>query len=340
MEAPSDPVGQTPSRQANRWWIALRESPHDAALRGGFEAWRRASPENEAAWLDLERLDQLAAHVVPVHAPGWRAYLDRRRQSDGDSRLTIVGSAIAGGAGRSRRRWLLGGMGMAIAAAVVIVAAPAMLLRLEADHVTGTAELRTVALEDGSTVTLSAASAIAVSFSSIERQVALLEGEAFFQVARDPGRPFQVLAGLVETTAVGTAFDVRRTGDDVTVDVQEGVVQVGRSGGDRGERVAAGESISVGPKSAGRRTSLAPELVGGWRHGRLLTQEVTLRDAVEQLRRHFDGTIILTDSRLGDRRITGAYTLSNPEEALRAIAQAHGAVVRRITPWILVISAS
>jgi transmembrane sensor len=69
-------------------------------------------------------------------------------------------------------------------------------------------------------------------------------------------------------------------------------------------------------------------------------QNVPLREAVDQLRRYFGGTIVLASTSLGDRRITGAYNLADPEDALRAIAQAHGGTVRRITPWFLVISDS
>lgn len=338
MEAPTDPARQTPSRRANRWWILLREAPHDADLRRKFEAWRSASPENEAAWLKVEQLDRLAGHVTPVHADGWREYLDDRRKRPGGERAAAV-DLVAARAVR-RKRWLIGGICAAVAASLAVIAAPGVLLRLQSDHVTATAEMRSVDLEDGSMVTLAAASAIAVSFSDGERRVVLLEGEAFFQVRRDPDRPFRVLAGSVQTTVLGTVFDVRRADGDVTVEVQEGVVQVERSDTGAGERVEAGQSVSVRGKDAIRRTSLPPQLVGAWRQGRLLTQEVPLRDAVEQLRRHFDGMIILTDTALGDRHVTGAYTLSEPENALRAIAQAHGAVVRRITPWILVLSPS
>lgn len=343
MEAPTDPARQTPSRRANQWWIQLREAPHDADLRRRVVAWRSASPENEAAWNRLLQLDRLAGHVTPAHADGWRAYLDKRRSARQEPDSADA-PAIAQVAKRCRRpRWLVVGLSVAVAASLAVVAAPGVLLRLQSDHLTSTAELRAISLEDGSTVTLSAASAIAVSFSAGERLVTLLEGEAFFQVTRDTSRPFRVDAGPLQTTVLGTAFDVRRANDDVTVDVQEGVVEVGvsqagRSGGRRGERLEAGESISIDRKGAIRRTFLPPQLVGAWRQGRLLTQEVPLRDAVEQLRRYFDGLIILTDAALGDRHITGAYTLSEPENALRAIAQAHGAVVRQITPWILVIS--
>lgn len=353
MEAPTEPARQTPSRQANRWWILLQEEPHDEVLRRRLERWRSARPENEEAGQDVERLHKLAAHseVAPHHtAQGagqdWRRFLAERRAASserahpGQSRPAVSRRGRSARPRSPRRQWLLAAAGAALAAMLAFVWLPVVLVDLQADHVTSTAELRSITLEDGSIVTLSAESAIAVSLSAGERQVKLLKGEAFFQVTRDAQRPFKVIASHVQAIVVGTEFDVRMAADDVTVDVAEGVVAVGKIGATDGERLGAGQSVSIAANGKTRHGALPSEFVGAWRQGRLLTAEVPLRDAVEQLRRHFDGAIVLTDSALGDRPITGAYTLSEPESALRAIAKAHGAVVRRVTPWLLVISSS
>lgn len=339
MEAPTDPAGRTPSRQANRWSIILRESPNDPRVREAFEAWRNADAANSEAWQTLERLGKLAEQIVvaPSGGSAWQAYLAEQRSKERAKFRQSTGA-------RSKRtvRWVAGAAAMAMAASIALLVGPGLLLRLEADYISATAELQRVGLEDGSTVTLSADSAIAVSYSGDERRVTLLRGEAFFEVVPDPKRPFQVLAGEVRTTVVGTAFDVRRFNDDVTVDVERGVVDVATmSGGISGhERLEAGQSIRVEPAGALTRSTISPQLVAAWRQGRLLTEGVQLRDAVDQLRRHFNGTIIISDGTLGSRRVTGAYTLSDPESALRAIARAHGAIVRRVTPWILVIHPS
>jgi transmembrane sensor len=80
--------------------------------------------------------------------------------------------------------------------------------------------------------------------------------------------------------------------------------------------------------------------VAAWRHGQLYLHDQTLRDAVDQLRRYYAGTIVLTDEALAERRVTGAYNLNDPEDALLGMARAHGARVRRITPWLIVLSSS
>lgn len=344
MELRTDDSKVPPSRQADLWWSARLEAPNDPELQRKILVWRQASPGNEAAWQRVERLNHLTANVVSNEDDEWRTWLESKRAATLRTSELAVQPTRRSSPIRRSRRWLAAGAGFAIAAALAFLTVPTVLLRIQADHATSTAEVRTIDLEDGTIVTLAAASAIAVSYTATERRISLLEGEALFQVRRDPERPFRVFTGEVRTTVVGTVFDVRRARDDVTVGVQEGVVDVSVAAGGKwpgaGERLEAGEVISIDPARTTRRGAIAPSLVGAWRQGQLLAQYVTLRDAVDQLRRSFNGTIILTDASLGELRITGAYTLGDPEAALRAIARAHGAVVRRVTPWVLMISAS
>lgn len=79
-------------------------------------------------------------------------------------------------------------------------------------------------LTDGSTVFLNRGSSITTDFSTAERRVELVSGEANFTVAKDPDRPFIVQAGDVRIRAVGTAFNVRYSADGVDVIVTEGIV--------------------------------------------------------------------------------------------------------------------
>jgi transmembrane sensor len=344
MDLRTDHSNVPPSRQADLWWCARLEAPDDAELHRKILVWRQASPGNEAAWQRVERLNQLTAKVVTEEDEEWQTWLASRRTAASGTNLIAARIPRRRSPVRRHSRWLAAATGLAIAAVVAFLGLPAVLLHMQADYTTSTAELRTIDLEDGTTVTLAAASAVAVSYTSTERRLSLLEGEALFQVKRDPDRPFRVFTGEVRTTVLGTVFDVRRAGKDVTVGVQEGVVDVSVAFGGQwpagGERLEAGDTISVDSAGTTRRGAISPSLVGAWRQGQLLAQYVTLRDAVDQLRRSFKGSIILTDASLGDLRITGAYTLGDPEAALRAIARAHGAVVRRVTPWILMISAS
>jgi transmembrane sensor len=67
-------------------------------------------------------------------------------------------------------------------------------------------------------------------FSSTDRLVRLDSGEALFEVAHDPNRPFIVEAGLISIEALGTQFDVYRRSVSTRVTVIDGAVQISSKG--------------------------------------------------------------------------------------------------------------
>ena len=82
-----------------------------------------------------------------------------------------------------------------------------------------------------------------------------------------------------------------------------------------------------------------PDQVAAWRRGRLIANDRPVSEVVDELRPYFSGLIVLTDGAFGRRRVTGVYDLHDPVAALRALAQAHrGVSVRRISPWLMVVS--
>ncbi len=84
-----------------------------------------------------------------------------------------------------------------------------------------------------------------MSCETHERRIELQEGEAYFTVAKDPGRPFVVEAGDKRVVAIGTQFAVRREGGEVRVVVTEGSINLQ---GDRSARLAVG-AVAQNPGS-------------------------------------------------------------------------------------------
>lgn len=318
METRPDAARKRASREATEWAVLLHDDPDDRDLRRRFEAWRDESALNAEAWSRTDQASRLADKVLPAYEPEW----------------DVPGGQAA--ARPHRRRWMAAGASLALAACIALVVGPALILRLQADYRTATAELRGVELQDGSEVTLAPGSAIAVSYSVAERRVHLLKGEAFFAVKPNPDRPFRVAARSVTASVLGTSFDVRLDDKAVVVAVQEGTVRVDADAATA--TLQAGQSASVTAGGQLRPSSESPDLVAAWRQGKLYLQNRALGDAVEELRRYFNGTIIVADISLIDRPTTGVFNLADPEEALRGIAAAHGAKVRRVTPWVLVLS--
>lgn len=85
---------------------------------------------------------------------------------------------------------------------------------------------KSIRLSDDSRVQLNTNTVIEVSFSNSRRLVKLLQGEAHFDVKRDVNRPFEVAAGNGIVSAVGTAFSVRLSGEEVEVVVTDGSVEL------------------------------------------------------------------------------------------------------------------
>lgn len=335
MAATPESAEQRASREASARLIELQEDPDDADTRKRLSDWIVGSAENARAWAGVRHLSQVAGAMTPELESEWRPALELARQAEATSAETASRMRII------QRRWRGGVMvGLALAACVALVIGPGLLLRLQADVMTETAEIRSIVLPDGSQVTLSAGSAVAFDFAGNERQVRLLEGEAFFHVVPDRTRPFRVVASDVRTTVVGTRFDVRRDDSGVTVSVEEGRVEVANaSSPGTAETLGAGEALRMARTGKAARSAVPQPLIGAWRTGQLILHDQPLGEAVDQLRRYYGGIIVLADDALARKPVTGAYHLRDPEDALRGMARAHDATVRRISPWLIVLSA-
>lgn len=316
---PAADEGERLRGEAVDWLMRLQAAPGDAAVRAAFGAWLETSDANRRAWQSVSRVWRLSEGLPAGNAaaPDNVVAFPRAR--------------------RTRRAFAIAAA--ALAACIALYFAPALQLRLQADHRTSVAELSDVALEDGSVVQLDAGSAIAVRYGAARREVVLLTGRAFFDVVQAMDRPFVVVADDVTVTVTGTSFDVRAGSDGVSVAVQSGTVEVGLDGGARLGTLTRGERLSV---SRGARqvvkSEIAPEDVASWRERRLVVDGVALAEVVEELGRHYQGFIVLRDRSLAERRITGVFDLRRPIEALNAVAKTQRGSVTEITPYVLVIS--
>ena len=353
MTAKPDPIQERASKEATEWLILLQEEPDDPNLMRRFDAWLQKGPENVAAWSETLHAASLIEAVPPAYAARWRGAADALRaegaEAGGEKPAApdtepALAPSRGGKAGRRRAR-LAGGLrvaALALAASVALFFVPDLLLHLRADHRTEVAESRRIELEDGSSVVLAPSSAIAIAYSDGERRVNLLAGQAFFEVVPHPDRPFRVDSRQLQTTAIGTGFDVRDSDEGTTVSVQTGTVRVdGKpSHPTVSEALEAGEFLRVARTGRIARGRRPPAEVAAWRKAQLIVVDQPFQDVLDQLRRYHSGAIVLADRGLAERSVTGVYNLAAPLDALRAVAGAHDATVHEITPWIIVVSGS
>jgi transmembrane sensor len=327
-KAPIPANGDTPAT-ASDWLIALGEQPANDELRARFEAWLAASPDHQRDWAEVARTAEVLGHAEPAHRHEWGAFV-RQRKAD---RAAASRAASAG-----RRRRVVGLAALAAAACLAFVFGGNLLLRLEADHMTVTAEQRRVQLADGTVVLLAPESAIDVVYGEGTRRVRLLKGRAYFDVAADR-RPFAVQAGEVEARDIGTAFDVGLDARGVDVAVREGIVDVSVAPNGTAARLESGDWLRVTAAGRVERGRLPADQVASWMQGQLVVKNRPVGEVVDALRPYFDGLVVLRGAALADQPLTGVYNLADPVEALRAVARAQGASLQRISPWLIVISA-
>lgn len=300
--------------EALTWFVRINSGDATDAERQDHAIWMAADPANSAEyaklggiWSDLGR--------VP----------DPRRANLRFARRRAIGS---------RRAFLAGSAALAASAAFVMLAPPGF---LTSDHATGTGELGTVKLPDGSTAELDADTAIALDFTDTARNVRLLRGRAFFDVARDARRPFSVNAGGGSVTALGTRFVVHEWAGDVTVWVEESAVSVAAP--DRAQRavVNAGELVSYGPAGLGSVRPADIDSEAAWQRGKLIFEDRPLRQVLADVNRYRPGTIRVTDSSLLDMRVSGIFDIANPDGVLDAIRSTLPVRTIELTRYLVIL---
>ncbi|MPT49186.1 MAG: DUF4880 domain-containing protein [Sphingobium sp.] len=315
-------------REAIDWTIYLDDDPDDTDLRARFEIWRIQDPLHNRVWTEASHASGLIAQTRNM-----ALFPSTYRQSEPVEALRQVKAAF-----RPTQKAIMAG---AVAAAVAWFAVPHVLLHIRADHITGVGQQQTFTLDDGSIVRLAPDSAVKIAYAADLRSVELLAGEAYFEVAHNPARPFNVRSDNVSVTVLGTGFDVRRGDKGTDVAVKHGRVRVASLRETSGPVIlTAGQWTHMSPEGKATNGSRSTELVGSWSDKRITAVDRPLSEVLADLRRYYRGAIVVTDNKLASRSVTGTFDTANPFEAASLIVKPHGGTVRRTTPWLMIVSGS
>ena len=181
----------------------------------------------------------------------------------------------------------------------------------------------TLTLSDGTRVWLNSETTFEypVAFGEDEREVRL-NGEAYFEVARDTARPFIVTAGDVRTRVLGTSFNVKAYRKDATVSATlfTGKVEVAPLR-DLMQRVVLSPGLQANWNERSGKMEIAEadlERVAAWKNGFFLFKQEDIRDIARQIERWYGVTCVLQMDG-GDR-----YTFSgsfNRDDSLTSILE-------------------
>lgn len=205
-------------------------------------------------------------------------------------------------------------------------------------------DLNSIALADGSRATLSSDSRIEVALSRAQRHVELQQGEAFFEVAKDPGRPFAVEVGGRRVVAVGTRFSVRRDGGELRVVVTEGTVRLESEPVDGHSQpttlLPAGSIALAGPNGVLVRSGAVEdaERLVDWRNGFLVFRDTPLSAAAAEFNRYNRRRLVIGDVAAGELRVGGNFRWSNAEVFVGLLEQAMPVRAERLPDRIVLHS--
>lgn len=300
-------------RTAAEWWVRLREIEDDPDTLAQWIAWCEADERHIAAF---EQVSEFAAEMVNLDGAG-RERLIRRFD---------VGIA---------RRWRYW------AAAAVLVLGLAFGAYAGWKHyfpeapwqvyASATAVNREIDLADGSHVVLGGASELRVRLSAERRSIELQSGEAFFRVAHDSEREFTVRTGRISIHAVGTAFDVRRSGERVQLIVAEGRVRLSSDDGSWGLGpssrpalfVDAGQKVVFDPSASQLSFSSATaQQATSWQEDRLEFIDEPLGSVVANVNRYASPPLVISTAELNTLTFTGTVYTNSIDGWLSALPQA------------------
>ncbi|MCK9608487.1 MAG: FecR family protein [Methylomonas sp.] len=318
--SPDSPItpDEVVAEQAITWFARLRAEHVPEEARRQFADWCQASPAHRQAfdeigafWEDADFTQLLTSYEQTASA--------YQRCRPHFKYVQVSALALA-----------------ACLALLAVIYRPYLNCR-QADYCTGIGEIQTVALADGSRVTLNSDTAMRVSLLNGRRDVRLERGEAFFDVHRDPQHPFVVEGRYSSTRVLGTRFVVRENTENDNVTVISGLVEVS---GDRRTPVllTANDSITVDAERSSEIQQVTAINATSWLKGSVSFDNAPLGEVIAEIGRYRRGSVIIKNAALKNLKVSGRFDITDTDKALEALQQTLPIRVFRVTPWLIFIA--
>lgn len=323
--------------QAIDWLVRLRDDQVDGETIEAFSAWLAQDPSHiqafsaaEMLFKDMQKAAQsnTSSPFQPAISENLTRFKPPRQTAKRMHPLLRTGFGMAA-------VWL-------IAINLIIPSQAKLLQSYFSDYHTQTGEFLEIQLSDSSRVLLNTNSAISVNFTAKVRQIQLHHGQARFTVAKDQQRPFEVLSGNLRTQALGTVFELNhRINTETSVVVQEHAVSASLTEDDKPSgKIKIKEGQILHYRSGQILPQPEPVIlsqVTAWQQHRLIINDRPLIELIDELERYQTGRIFIRDNSLKNLRVTGVFSLDNPQNTLRIVCEALNLQHTKIGPWWIVL---
>jgi transmembrane sensor len=351
------------AEQAGEWFVVNDEGPLQTQDSVALADWLKTSPVHVEEFLGVSIVARDLRKLGTDPEFSLDAVLASVQSEEDDTSIRpLRPQVIAPVWGVSSRRWLTAAVTVAALAVLSLglfwlwdvgttahVSAPAgtVALHFETRH----GQQLTRRLSDNSVVHLNTDSAVTIRYGKAERLVTLTAGQADFEVAHNPNRPFRVLAGSAEVVAIGTQFDVRLEHDSTLVTVVEGRVTVGPSpileNAGTGSRqnhsarfvqVNANEQVRV---AAGEwpatPTSIDAQRTTAWLHRQIVFDQEPLERVAAEFNRYAPTPIEIVTPGLRNLEISGVFATDDTEAFVAFLRSVKGVRLEVTTTRIRVL---
>ncbi len=357
--------------EAAQWFTRLRDGELAESERKEFADWLSEAPLNVREYLGTAKIwgALRTPNIWPRESQEDLLEVIRRAKdanvfalnANGDKAEDLVPPGPPVAAAKRRRRLLP----FALVASAAFVAL-FVWYRVDSGttvYRTARGEQRSIVLTDGSIVQLNTLSRLIVHFNQGQRRVELPQGEAFFRVAHDKTRPFEVRTKFAFVRAVGTEFDVYSRKGDTQVAVVEGRVIVGASPSQKdsspapversgrqhssatgpiyrsqigvGIPLAAGQQITVSPDAVPNPIPASPAIATAWIQRRIVLDNDEVATAVAEFNRYNKMQMQVRDADLSRFRISGVFDADDPRALVNYLEAVQGIHVDEIDGELL-----
>lgn len=312
------------TQRAAEWLQIMQEG--DKGSHAEFVRWITESPLNLEEFLKIQALSQETQAVLNSVDFDREALLKQAAPNVLSFAHAMPAAVPPSGRKRRRIRTWIGST--AATAAIVALAAFWIHQHFSWTHYSTNAEQkRTVRLTDGSVVYMNSGSSLAVRLNSAARDLRLSRGEALFDVAQDPHRPFRVNAQHAVVEALGTQFNVRLRDDEIRVAVIEGKVRISRDSEksvtseessapiEAQAALTAGEAVRITPAGQIEHDTTTDVIAAvAWSQPELVFTETPLEEAVRQFNRYRRGKRLrLEGLQAGTHHYSGIFDATDVE---------------------------
>lgn len=185
----------------------------------------------------------------------------------------------------------------------------------------------TVTLPDGSVIELNTDTVILADVTGEHRHVELLRGEAYFEIAHDPSRPFTIAVGDETVTVLGTKFSVQKLETGIEVMVTEGRVQIEERAAEVPLTYVAGGQralTSAGSVLVEKQDVAETQREMSWRTGRLDFADTPLSKVAAEFNRYNETKLVIADDAAAQIAIGGSFKSNNVDAFARLLRDGLG----------------